>query len=217
MPIRYVHDVPHGSYRIDIGLIPYKLRCGQCKQRFTPSIKGIIDSSQMTERLRKYSHDECLIQPYTTSAARCGISDEPVRQIAEEVIDEMDAERISHPIQAPRVLGIDEKHIQHKMRGILVDGESHALLDMFEDNSKETMQAGISRLKGYATKIKVVTTDMANAYLEWLPGFLPNATIVIDKYHVGEASPPKSPIIDGASPVQSIAFTELLLTDCHRL
>ena len=103
------------------------------------------------------------------------------------------------------------------MRGILVDGESHALLDMFEDNSKETMQAGISRLKGYATKIKVVTTDMANAYLEWLPGFLPNATIVIDKYHVGEASPPKSPIIDGASPVQSIAFTELLLTDCHRL
>lgn len=43
------------------------------------------------------------------------------------------------------------------------------------------------RLKDWDKKIEVVTTDMANSYLSWLPTLLPRATIVIDKFHVIQA------------------------------
>ena len=70
------------------------------------------------------------------------------------------------------------------MRGILVDVQNGALLDMLEDNRKETMIEAIKSLHNWDKNIRVVTTDMANNYLRWLPDLLPNATIVIDKFHV---------------------------------
>lgn len=46
------------------------------------------------------------------------------------------------------------------------------------------MVAAIQKLKDWDKNIRVVTTDMSNSYLHWLPKLLPNATFVIDKFHV---------------------------------
>lgn len=181
---RTIHDVIKNNYRVDIVIQPARIQCTKCRQRFTVPIRGIDTSHPMTTRLIEFLKEECFLQPHTVLAARSGVSVETIRNIMMEEIRKMDDYREKHSLSAPRVLGIDEKHINNMMRGTIVDVENGLLLDMLEDNKQETMKKAIMRLKDWDTKIEVVTTDMNNAYLSWLPDFLPNATIVIDKYHV---------------------------------
>lgn len=181
---KIIHDVMRNNYRVDIAYQPSRLQCTTCKQRFTPDVEGIVPGRQMTERLYDYLKVESFIQPMNVLAERTGYSEIQIGQILDEQIDRFDDERLQSPIEAPHVLGIDEKHLGHKMRGTLVDVRRGKLLDMLEDNEQKTMENAIRQLKDWDTNIKVVTTDMANQYIKWLRVLLPNATIVIDKYHV---------------------------------
>lgn len=181
---RVIHDVIRGNYRIDIVLKPSRLKCNCCGQRFVAQTPEIDDTHPMTTRLLDYLRDECFLQSHTMLAERSGVSVETIRNILNEEIEKFDNERKNNPLLAPRVLGIDEKHINNIMRGTLVDVDEGVLLDMLEDNKKQTMKNAIMLLREWDSRIEVVTTDMNNSYLKWLPTFLPNATIVIDKFHV---------------------------------
>ena len=181
---RLVHDVMRNNYRVDIAIMAPRLQCEHCKNRFVPNIPGIVDRRQMTERLYEFLQSEIFIQPLSTLAQRTGFSVDYLGDILDAEIDRMESEHLVGERTAPRVLGIDEKHIQHEMRGTLVDVESGRLLDMLPDNAEKTMTDAIKRLEGWDTNIEVITTDMANQYIKWLSALLPNTTIVVDKYHV---------------------------------
>lgn len=181
---RVIHDVIRGNYRVDIILKPSRIKCNACTQRFVARAPEIDDKHPMTTRLLDYLRDECFLQSYTMLAERSGVSVETIRNILNEEIEKFEDERKNDPLLAPRVLGIDEKHINNIMRGTLVDVDEGILLDMMEDNKAQTMKNAIMLLREWDSRIKVVTTDMNNSYLKWLSVFLPNATIVIDKFHV---------------------------------
>lgn len=181
---RLVHDVPRNNYRVDIVILPQRFECKNCGAKITPPTEGVEEKRSMTTRLLEYLKTECFLQTHTVLAELSGFSVESIQNIMDEEIKKYDADRQANPIEAPRVLGIDEKHITNIMRGTLVNVESGQLLDMLENNSREMMIDGIKRLKNWDTNIRVVTTDMNNAYLNWLLELLPNATIVIDKFHV---------------------------------
>ena len=182
--VRVVPDVTRNSYRVDIAFRPPRLKCKKCGAKYVPSIPGISELHQMTERLEKHLRKECFPKPFTELAISHGISVDTIRDIMDEEIEKFEAFRANTPLQAPRVLGIDEKHFGRIARGTLVDIENGILLDIMENNKKETMKAAIMRLKGWETNIEVVTCDMSSAYTSWVPKFLPNALVVIDKYHV---------------------------------
>ena len=181
---RHVHDVSRNGNRVDIVLLPKRFECTQCGLKVTPPIPGIEEGVQATTRLMEYLRRECLLQSSTVLAHQSGFSIDTVQNIMNEEIDRLDAERIKNPLPAPRVLGIDEKHINRVMRGTLVNVTTGRLLNMLEDNKAGTMQEAIKQLKGWDTDIEVVTVDMSNAYISWLTKLLPNAKIVIDKFHV---------------------------------
>ena len=181
---RLVHDVIRNNYRVDIAILPQLYRCKKCDQRFTAPIEGIEESRQMTTRLLEYLKKECFLQSHTDLAERCGFSIETIQNIMDEQIEYYDEQRRIHPPKAPKVLGIDEKHITYEMRGTLVDVENGTLLELLENNKPATMQNAIKGLEGWDTSIKVVTTDMNNSYIKWLVDLLPKAKIVIDKFHV---------------------------------
>ena len=181
---RLVHDVIRNNYRVDIAILPPRMTCRTCGAKITSEIDGISGSRQMTTRLEDFLRTECFIQPFTDLAERSGFSIPTISAIMDEEIVKFDNERILHPLEAPRALGIDEKHIKQEMRGTIVDLDKRVLLDMFEDNKKPTMIEGIKRLKNWDKNIKVVATDMNNAYIPMLKDLLPNATVVIDKFHV---------------------------------
>ena len=181
---RKIHDVPRGDYRVDVIFQPVRLQCKKCGSKYVAEIPGIDVSRTMTKRLLRFIQENCFVESLTSLANKSGVSIETLRNIMAEEITKLEDERKTNPIFAPRVLGIDEKHIVHTMRGTLVDVEGGLLLDLLENNNCSTMQEAIMHMKDWDTRIEVVTTDMNNAYLNWLPEFLPNATIVIDKFHV---------------------------------
>lgn len=181
---RLVHDVERNNFRVDIIILPKRFECKNCGLKITPPLRGIEENTQSTTRLMEFLRKECFLQPHTTLAQRSGFSVDTIQNILSTEAAKYDAERAANPLTAPRVLGIDEKHIVHKMRGTLVDVETGRLLNMLEDNSATTMQNAIMLLKGWDTGIEVVTTDMNNAYVRWLNDLLPKATIVVDKFHV---------------------------------
>ena len=92
----------------------------------------------------------------------------------------MDAER---NIKAPRVLGIDETHLNKKMRGVFTDTENNKLLEITEDNLKRTVKHTIQNMEGYED-IEVVTIDMWSGYRYACRELIPKATVVVDKFHV---------------------------------
>lgn len=181
---RLIRDVPRNNYCIQIITQGQRYECTECRQRFIPAIDGIVENKSMTERLLEYIKEESFLRSHTDLESITGLSIQTIQNIMDEEIDRYDAERSANPPEAPRHLGIDEKHICDVMRGTLVDGENGVLLDMLEDNSEKQFTQAIKKLKNWDTNIQVVTTDMANQYLRWLSSLLPNATIVIDKYHV---------------------------------
>ena len=67
---------------------------------------------------------------------------------------------------------------------MFVDIEKGTLLEMTTNNKKETLVRTIKSFEGYDTNIKVVTIDMSGGYYSMLQEILPNAKVVIDKYHV---------------------------------
>lgn len=70
------------------------------------------------------------------------------------------------------------------MRAVFVDGESGCLLEMCEDNKRDTILHTIENMVDYDTNIEIVTMDMACGYRSYIQECLPRATIVVDKFHV---------------------------------
>ena len=181
---RLLHDISRNNHRVDIVLLPKRFKCKLCGAKITPSLQGVEPNRQATTRLIEYLQTECFLQSHTALSERSGFSIETIQNIMDEEIEKYEANRKQKPLDAPRVLGIDEKHIENDMCGTFVDVENGQLLDMVNNNNPETMQNAIKNFKGWNTNIQVITTDMSNAYIRWLPELLPNATIVIDKFHV---------------------------------
>ena len=71
----------------------------------------------MTTRLEEFLRVECFLQPFTQLAERSGYSVGEISSIMDEELEKYDKMREEHPLEAPTVLGIDEKHLAHYMRG----------------------------------------------------------------------------------------------------
>lgn len=136
----------------------------------------------MTRRLYDEIRHEAFTKPLSTVAMKYGYSDTIIGKIFDEYSKEL--ESVHGPVIAPRVLGIDEKHIVHNMRAIFTDIENRTLLEMCPDNKKDTVIAAIEQMVDYDTNIEVVTMDMSCGYRTYVQECLPNAIIVIDRFHV---------------------------------
>ena len=87
--------------------------------------------------------------------------------------------------ETPRILGLDEAHIDDHYRLVVVDIEKKLLLDMLPDNKPATV---IKYLKNLPNKenVKAVTMDFFEGYANDVhKAFYPyKPLIVIDKFHV---------------------------------
>ena len=179
---RRIHDVNSGRTKVDIDLQVQRYICSECGKSFSNLPPDIMESRHLTKRLYDEIRHEAFTKPLSTVAMKYGYSDTIIGKIFDEYSREL--ESVHGPVIAPRVLGIDEKHIVHNMRAIFTDIENRTLLEMCPDNKKNTVIAAIEQMVGYDTNIEVVTMDMSCGYRTYVQECLPNAIIVIDRFHV---------------------------------
>lgn len=94
------------------------------------------------------------------------------------------------PKLLPEVLSIDEFRGNadgEKFQGILVDPVHKRIIDILPERSEDYLA---HYLKGFsnADRVKCVVIDMNRAYFQAVADALPNAKIVIDKFHVARYS-----------------------------
>ena len=156
---RRIHDVNSGRTKVDIDLQVQRYICSECGKSFSNLPPDIMEGRHLTKRLYDEIRHEAFTKPLSTVAMKYGYSDTIIGKIFDEYSREL--ESAHGPVIAPRVLGIDEKHIVHNMRAIFTDIENRTLLEMCPDNKKNTVIAAIEQMVGYDTNIEVVTMDMS--------------------------------------------------------
>ncbi len=179
---RHVHDVPVGIMTVDLYLQVPRYVCRDCGGIFAHPFDSVVEGRQCTKRLIDKIRRDCFSRPFSEISAETGYTIPTISNIFDEYIAELDADR--PPIVAPEVLGIDEKHIVHKMRAIFVDNKTGLLLEMLPSNNTHEIIETIESMVDYDTNIRVVTMDMANGYKSAVQLCLPNAKIVVDKFHL---------------------------------
>lgn len=178
---RLVRDISMGMKSVFIYVEVPRYKCQQCNRTYNHVFVDIMPKRQFTLRLYEQIKIRALNNTFLSLAAEYGLSDTTIAEILREYGKELDAK---HKLIAPRVLGIDEKHIKNDMRGVFVDIENGVLLEMTKDNKQETIQKLIESMENYDTNIEIVTMDMSRGYKSVIEYVLPKAVIVIDKYHI---------------------------------
>ncbi len=184
---RIVRDITRNNYCVFLYMEPRRFKCSNkdCMQRVPVELPGFKRKATVTDRVIEFIQKEAFYQNFEILAERTGLTSVTVANYFDEKVEELEADRKANPPEAPLVLGIDEKHNEHKAMGVFVDVINSRLIEVTPDNKKETMIAAIKSFSNWDKNIKVVTTDMAGNYHSWLPSLFPNdVKLVVDKFHV---------------------------------
>jgi transposase len=121
-----------------------------------------------------------LKQPFSNIADEYSISPTTVKRIFNEYVEQNERFMV---FKAPRVLGIDEVHLNKKMRAVFTDIKGLKVLDMLKDRNKETIIEFLNKIPDKKT-IDIVTADMWYPYKDAVSMILPHAKQIVDKFHV---------------------------------
>ena len=151
---------------------------------FVPTFPGVgPEKAQITDRLKaQIANQDFRTKTFDTIANDFKISPTTVRNILLEKGKALDCLMKYAPVE---ILGIDEAHLENKMRATLIDlsdARSNPI-DILPDRKKVTIEAALNRFMA-PEKIRFVMIDMYRPYREAVEMVLPGAKVVVDRYHV---------------------------------
>ncbi|WP_075823983.1 ISL3 family transposase [Clostridium perfringens] len=177
---RLISDVQIHGKRTKIQLIHRRYKCKDCGYSFYQLLNSVESDGKITKRLSKQLQKEALTKPFLVVAEDYGVSKTTVRREFDKFVKEHNANKI---IKAPRVIGIDEAHLNKTMRGVITDVENNKLIEILPNMYKSTIKTFIGSMEGYEN-IEVATMDMASGYRYAMKELVPDCLCVIDKFHV---------------------------------
>lgn len=170
-----VHDKPVTAW-----VRRQKYRCKACGSVFRPDLPGIVDGYNMTVRLYNHIAAESFRQPFKTLAEHLGINPATVRFI---FLESLAVRNTAYHPETPNVLGIDELHMGQSYVGVVTNIEENTLIEVLKDRNKDTVVDFLQSLDS-PNKVEVVCMDMWNPYRDAVHTTLPNASVIVDKFHV---------------------------------
>ena len=173
-------DAPHFGKRAVIKAAVKRLRCLECKATFMQPLPDMADGFKLTKRCVQFIERESTKDTWAAIARRVGVDEKTVRTIARAAAAE-DAKR--RGLYAPMVLGIDELRLDGKLRAIMVDGAYRRVIDILPSNDKKTVNHWLSWLPD-RDEVRIVTMDMWGAYRDVVEHLMPNARIIVDRFHI---------------------------------
>lgn len=173
-------DLPIRSKRVGHEIDVKRYRCRACNKITQLPLPDMSEKYRMTNRLVTYIQKYALHKPFTHIAEEIGISEGTVRNIFNDYVSILEKE---HKFETPKVMGIDEIHLAKKPRCVITNIEKRSIIEMLKDRNKLTVQKYLSNLDNPHVILNVAM-DMWRPYRDSVKEILPDATIVIDKFHV---------------------------------
>lgn len=175
-----VMDTPIHGKRVGIIVQRGRFRCRDCGRTFLQPLPDVDERHNMTVRLVDYIERESLWRTFVSISDDTGVCEGTVRNIFRAYIDRLNTHT---SIVTPTWMGLDELHIVRKPRGIVTNVQENTIVDMLPNRDKRTVTSYLSRLPD-REKVELVCMDMWTPYRDAVRTCLPNAVVVVDKWHV---------------------------------
>ncbi|RME58123.1 ISL3 family transposase, partial [Candidatus Parcubacteria bacterium] len=170
-------DTPIHERPTRLELEVQRFRCKQCGAVTTAESPDLDDRRNATRRLIEYVQNRCFDTTFSWLANEIGVAVNTVKNIAQDYLED------SFTRQTPRILGMDEVHIVNQPRCVLVNLEMHTLFDMLASRKKDRLRDYFLSLQD-RDQVEWVVMDMWQPYQQVVEETIPDAKIVIDRFHV---------------------------------
>ena len=157
-----------------------RYHCSSCNKHFYEAFHLLPKYCRITTRLAFYAI-HLLKNRYSvhSSATLLGLSDTTIFRRLKDI-------RYPKPRMLPTVLSIDEFRGNsggQKFQAILTDAHNHTLFDILPSRNQTDLMLYLSDFPN-KKQVQYFITDMNQVYRDLALSYFPNATIVIDKFHV---------------------------------
>lgn len=174
-----VKDLPMHGKRVGLYVETKRFQCRSCDKTFYESLPDVDEKRMMTSRLAAWVGKQAIKRTFASIAEDVGINEGTVRSVFRDYINELER---TVRFDTPKWMGIDEIHLI-KPRGVITNIENNTVVELLANRNKETVIKYLSQLNGHE-QIQYVTMDMWRPYKDAVEDVLPQARIVIDKFHV---------------------------------
>jgi transposase len=180
----YVRDIPIRCKRTRIYFRLGRRRCTKCNKTYQQPLAGVDEKYALTTRLVEYIERESfnIFRNFSGVANEVGCSDVTVRNIFTTRAVRLQKLRV---LENPKWLAIDEVCPKEKktIYCVISDPECRRVIDLLPRNNQTVLLKWLLQLPD-RNSVEVVTMDMWAAYRVAVRRLLPNALIVVDRYHV---------------------------------
>lgn len=173
-------DLPIHAKRVGVAVQRQRYRCRECHKTFIQPLPEMDDKRRSSRRLVAYIEQESLARTFTSISEDVGLTEGAIRAIFRDHIQALE-ERVV--FATPTWLGIDEVHILKKPRCVLTNIQERTMIDLLKNRSGESVNRRLLKFADRNT-IQLVTMDMWRPYRDAVRDVLPQAEIVVDKFHV---------------------------------
>jgi transposase len=178
----FYRDLPIHGKNVGIWIDRQRWMCKQCDTTVYQPVPHIHPDHKMTVRLVEYIEKRCLEETFASLSRQLGVSEGNVRLIFRNFATR---ELAHQKIVTPRWMGIDEVHFLSKFRGIITNVEDRTLVDLLPNRNQGAIAQYLSRLPD-KEKIEIVTIDMWPPYRRAVQEILPQAKLVVDRFHISK-------------------------------
>ena len=175
-----VHDLPMHGKRVGIYVDARRFKCKSCSKTFMEHLPDVNANRWMTDRLVKWVGQRSLTNTFTGIAEEIGVTEGTIRNVFSDYLTELER---TVRFETPKWMGIDEIHIIQKPRAVISNLDNNTAVNLLPNRNKKTIASYLSNLKD-KDSVQYVAMDMWRPYREAVNEVIPDAKVVVDKFHV---------------------------------
>ncbi len=174
-------DIPTHARRTGIVVIRKRYRCKRkgCLKTFLEPLSDMDERRMATKRLVEFIEKQSLKRTFVSISEDIGLNEKTIRNIFRDYINRLEQ---TVQLETPKLLGIDEIHII-RPRCVICNVHQRTIIDLLPNRNKDTVIRYLFKLPNRQI-VRYVCTDMWEPYREAVTAALPQAIIVVDKFHV---------------------------------
>jgi len=174
-----VKDLPMHGKRVGIYIDTRRYRCKSCGRTFYETLPEINQKRLMTNRLVDWIGKQAVKRTFASIAEEVGVVEGTIRLIFKDYVADLEK---TVRFETPKWMGIDEIHLI-KPRGVISNIQNNTIVELLPNRNKETVVRYLYNLAG-KDGIQYVAMDMWQPYRDACQAVIPQAKVVIDKFHV---------------------------------
>ncbi|EMH0061283.1 ISL3 family transposase [Providencia rettgeri] len=173
-------DTPIQMQPVKIEVVRTRYRCSSCKIMITPQLSFLDEKRRATHRLIQQVRKRCLERTFTQLAEDTGLVVNTIKNITLDFVQELERDV---KFETPMIMGIDELMLMGSYRCVITNLAMNSLYDMLPARTQDTLMPYFATLPD-AEKVEWICSDMWRPFKKSFKLYLPNAKLVIDKFHV---------------------------------